>query len=400
MADQTEGRVAVYIDFDNIVISRYDELNGNGSWRRDNARSVLPAKKSDDPVATKLWQAEIDVSAILDYASSFGVVALSRAYADWSVPVNASYRKQLVNRAVDLTQLFPVTKALQERGRHPTVGRRARGPVPAARPHPRRDRRRRLRLHRARAAVQATRPLCTRDRRRGAHQHGPRLRVRPLRDVRRHPRCGGPGAGQHRDRRGRRGDRRGPEVDRTTVPRRIAVDRCRRRDGHASRRRRDLPKRDRVRRGSRRPVGAVASSAVRRRHRTHRIPRRDHVRKGGHPPAASRTRAAAREGRRGVEAGCRGEDRRSAASIPRSASARWATAPSRTSSPRARASSRSRRRAPTGSSDSADRHVGTIRPTAASLETDSTCRDRYAHVTRRNGCETGLPIRGNPVLAG
>ncbi|WP_199240922.1 NYN domain-containing protein [Naasia lichenicola] len=113
MADQTEGRVAVYIDFDNIVISRYDELNGNGSWRRDNARSVLPAKKSDDPVATKLWQAEIDVSAILDYASSFGVVALSRAYADWSVPVNASYRKQLVNRAVDLTQLFPVTKAFK-----------------------------------------------------------------------------------------------------------------------------------------------------------------------------------------------------------------------------------------------------------------------------------------------
>jgi len=112
-SDQVEGRVAVYIDFDNIVISRYDQLNGNGSWRRDNARGVVPAKKSEDPTAVKLWQAEIDVSAILDYASSFGVVALSRAYADWSVPVNASYRKQLVNRAVDLTQLFPVTKALK-----------------------------------------------------------------------------------------------------------------------------------------------------------------------------------------------------------------------------------------------------------------------------------------------
>ncbi len=32
---------------------------------------------------------------------------LTRAYADWSVPVNADYREQLVSRAVDLVQLFP-----------------------------------------------------------------------------------------------------------------------------------------------------------------------------------------------------------------------------------------------------------------------------------------------------
>jgi uncharacterized LabA/DUF88 family protein len=113
MADQGEGRVAVYIDFDNIVISRYDQLNGNMSWRNDNARNVIPQKGADDRVAAKLAEAEIDVGAILDYASSFGTVALSRAYADWSVPVNASYRRQLVNRAVDLTQLFPTTKAFK-----------------------------------------------------------------------------------------------------------------------------------------------------------------------------------------------------------------------------------------------------------------------------------------------
>jgi len=113
MAEQMDGRVAVYIDFDNIVISRYDQLNGNGAWRRHNARAVIPAKGGDDEVASKLAAAEIDVGAIIDYASSFGTVALSRAYADWSVPVNASYRKQLVNRAVDLTQLFPTTKAFK-----------------------------------------------------------------------------------------------------------------------------------------------------------------------------------------------------------------------------------------------------------------------------------------------
>ncbi|BDZ46843.1 NYN domain-containing protein [Naasia aerilata] len=113
MTDQTEGRVAVYIDFDNIVISRYDQLNGNMAWRNDNARNVIPAKTGTEATARKLAEAEIDVGAILDYASSFGTVALSRAYADWSVPVNASYRKQLVNRAVDLTQLFPTTKAFK-----------------------------------------------------------------------------------------------------------------------------------------------------------------------------------------------------------------------------------------------------------------------------------------------
>ncbi|WP_210481268.1 NYN domain-containing protein [Naasia sp. SYSU D00948] len=113
MAEQ-EGRVAVYIDFDNIVISRYDQLNGNGAWRRDDARLVAPARAGGrDTVAAKLAAAEIDVGAILDYASSFGTVALSRAYADWSIPVNASYRRQLVNRAVDLTQLFPTTKAFK-----------------------------------------------------------------------------------------------------------------------------------------------------------------------------------------------------------------------------------------------------------------------------------------------
>jgi len=53
----------------------------------------------------------VDVAAILNYASSFGTVALSRAYADWSVPANASYRRQLVDRAVDLTQLFQATTA-------------------------------------------------------------------------------------------------------------------------------------------------------------------------------------------------------------------------------------------------------------------------------------------------
>ena len=99
-------RVAVYIDFDNVVISRYDNLHGDGAWRKDDARNHRPDPGSADPVDVKLALAEVDLGAIIDYAASFGVVAMTRAYADWSVPANAAYKKALVDRAVDLVQLF------------------------------------------------------------------------------------------------------------------------------------------------------------------------------------------------------------------------------------------------------------------------------------------------------
>ena len=98
MAEPSASRVAVYLDFDNIVISRYDQVNGRGSFQRDKAKG-LPA--------AHLARARVDVGAVLDFASSFGTVVLTRAYADWSAGVNAEYREQLVGRAVDLVQLFP-----------------------------------------------------------------------------------------------------------------------------------------------------------------------------------------------------------------------------------------------------------------------------------------------------
>ena len=61
-----------------------------------------------DPATAKLLdEAKVDLGAVLDYASSFGTIAVSRAYADWSVAVNADYSRQLIERAVDLIQLFP-----------------------------------------------------------------------------------------------------------------------------------------------------------------------------------------------------------------------------------------------------------------------------------------------------
>src|SRR5580693_7386222 len=100
MADLGEGRVAVYLDFDNIVISRYDQVNGRSSFQKDKAKGL-------DKHADRLARATVDVGAIIDFASSFGTLVLTRAYADWSAEVNTGYRQQLVGRAVDLVQLFP-----------------------------------------------------------------------------------------------------------------------------------------------------------------------------------------------------------------------------------------------------------------------------------------------------
>jgi NYN domain/OST-HTH/LOTUS domain len=98
MTDADADRVAVYLDFDNIVISRYDQVNGRNSFQKDKAKGL----KED-----RLQRATVDVGAIIDFASSFGTLVLTRAYADWSAEVNTGYREQLVGRAVDLVQLFP-----------------------------------------------------------------------------------------------------------------------------------------------------------------------------------------------------------------------------------------------------------------------------------------------------
>src|SRR5215831_5540969 len=48
MNDPGVTRVAVYIDFDNIVISRYDQVHGRGQFQRDKVRGFIRADKSAD----------------------------------------------------------------------------------------------------------------------------------------------------------------------------------------------------------------------------------------------------------------------------------------------------------------------------------------------------------------
>jgi uncharacterized LabA/DUF88 family protein len=98
MTESGPTRVAVYLDFDNIVISRYDQVHGRNSFQRDRSKGL-------DQERLKL--ATVDIGAVIDFASSFGTLVLTRAYADWSADVNAGYHGQLVGRAVDLVQLFP-----------------------------------------------------------------------------------------------------------------------------------------------------------------------------------------------------------------------------------------------------------------------------------------------------
>ena len=105
MAESTDARVAVYLDFDNIVISWYDRVHGRNAYAKDRQR--IAEDPHDAEVTERLRNATIEVGAIIDYAASFGTLVLTRAYADWSSVVNADYRSQLVARAVDLVQLFP-----------------------------------------------------------------------------------------------------------------------------------------------------------------------------------------------------------------------------------------------------------------------------------------------------
>ncbi|WP_193103956.1 NYN domain-containing protein [Brachybacterium sp. FME24] len=105
MAEPQDPRVAVYLDFDNIIMSWYDRVHGRNAYSRDRQR--IAEDPTEPEIAERLAKATVDVGAIIDYAASFGSLMLTRAYADWSAPLNAEYRSQLVSRAVDLVQLFP-----------------------------------------------------------------------------------------------------------------------------------------------------------------------------------------------------------------------------------------------------------------------------------------------------
>ena len=83
-------------------------MHGRGDFQRDRQRASA-GSLSDAEFTARLEGATVDIGAAIDFASSFGTLVLTRAYADWSSHINARYRGQLVGRAVDLVQLFPAS---------------------------------------------------------------------------------------------------------------------------------------------------------------------------------------------------------------------------------------------------------------------------------------------------
>jgi NYN domain len=101
----SRSQIAIYLDFDNIVISRYNELHGSQAFRDDRAGGRNPTAL----VRQRLAEARLNIGAIKDYAASFGTVAISRAYANWSNPVNSGYASDMMRASIDLVQMFPLT---------------------------------------------------------------------------------------------------------------------------------------------------------------------------------------------------------------------------------------------------------------------------------------------------
>ena len=99
MTDSGATRVAVYLDFDNIVISRYDQVHGRNSFHRDKTKGLESATRCAGP---GLCRRDASTSR--------------RRSARWSSPApmptgpptsTPRYNGQFVARAVDLVQLFP-----------------------------------------------------------------------------------------------------------------------------------------------------------------------------------------------------------------------------------------------------------------------------------------------------
>jgi uncharacterized LabA/DUF88 family protein len=84
--------VALYWDFENLHAALFEEKYGAGAYAGGDMRF-----KPQDPL--------IDVQAILEFAASFGALAVNRAYCNWQF--YGRYRHALLQGAVELIQLFP-----------------------------------------------------------------------------------------------------------------------------------------------------------------------------------------------------------------------------------------------------------------------------------------------------
>jgi uncharacterized LabA/DUF88 family protein len=91
--DRDDGpSVALYWDFENLHAGLVEARFGEGSYSKPDSRF-----KAQEPL--------VDVQALVDLASSFGPIAINRAYCNWQF--FGRYRDALLQSAVELIQLFP-----------------------------------------------------------------------------------------------------------------------------------------------------------------------------------------------------------------------------------------------------------------------------------------------------
>ncbi len=88
MSDRTSN-VAIYWDFENIQASLVEKRGGREAYGR-----------------TKYQHQEvlIDVDSVMEYAATFGVVSINRAYCNWQW--YGKYRESLLRNGLELIQLF------------------------------------------------------------------------------------------------------------------------------------------------------------------------------------------------------------------------------------------------------------------------------------------------------
>jgi uncharacterized protein (TIGR00288 family) len=84
--------VALYWDFENLHAALAEAKFGEGFYGKPDARF-----KPQEPL--------IDVQAVVELGSSFGPIAINRAYCNWQF--YGRYRDALLQSAVELIQLFP-----------------------------------------------------------------------------------------------------------------------------------------------------------------------------------------------------------------------------------------------------------------------------------------------------
>lgn len=89
--NDNEGGVALYWDFENLHASLCEDKEPGSYARPDNR--------------FKLQEPLVDVQAVVGVASSFGPIAIHRAYCNWQF--FGRYRDALLQNAIDLVQLFP-----------------------------------------------------------------------------------------------------------------------------------------------------------------------------------------------------------------------------------------------------------------------------------------------------